>query len=729
MKYQLLAVIVLVLGTILFSGVSSSQTPTSSEFWISVQDDDPGGFAWYLVYGNHTRGSYGIDSLFPAIIEYVGPPLSPGLDVRWKNVPGRPYPSYGSGLINYDFRSMPANPAKPDTFVLYFFNQSWPNANVTIKWPKKSYLTLRCDSLFLIDPTRQLARIDMFQQDSLYIVEPQNYDQPITRLYIVKYGVKRIDPGNPPGVILTSVREGGDYAIFEAVVTPNGLSTHAEYFYGTDPMLTSSSSGKYRHLGAGFDWVLVKDTVTGLTPGATYYYKISAHHTEGSAESWIWSFYTSYGLLPEPVTLTPSVVSVNSAWVMGELSNTGGLTTNVFFQYGTSFPLGMEVPAEPNPVMGWKWDQQVSVVLSNLSPNTTYYYRLLAENDIDRAYGDVLSFQTRDILIKPQIISITDVPNDQGGRVTLYWTSTFLDTNIIEQPYYSIWRAVPVGGMENSIRSSSLNESINKAVTPQRLKEINGVQYIWEWIGNQPSHKLPEYSYTAQTLYDSASLTDGKHYFFISAHTSNPNVFYDSDIEVGYSVDNLAPMSPLNLIARQSNGSVILEWLPCQDADLKQYILYRGWQTNQMQEFTRTIQTSFVDPIPLGIGAVYGIRAEDIHGNLSEVRFATVVTGIEKEAQLPTEYQLDQNYPNPFNPKTTLKYSLPEESYVTLTIYNIMGQSIVTLIDGVESAGYKSLDWDAMGVASGIYFYRLEATSTESPNRHFAQVRTMLVLK
>lgn len=96
---------------------------------------------------------------------------------------------------------------------------------------------------------------------------------------------------------------------------------------------------------------------------------------------------------------------------------------------------------------------------------------------------------------------------------------------------------------------------------------------------------------------------------------------------------------------------------------------------------------------------------------------------------LPKEYALEQNYPNPFNPTTTLKYQLPVDSRVKLNIYNLLGQVVQTLLDGMESAGYKSVEWKANSLASGIYFYRLEATSVSNPAKGFTQVKKMLLLK
>ncbi|MFI5252196.1 MAG: T9SS type A sorting domain-containing protein [Bacteroidota bacterium] len=98
-------------------------------------------------------------------------------------------------------------------------------------------------------------------------------------------------------------------------------------------------------------------------------------------------------------------------------------------------------------------------------------------------------------------------------------------------------------------------------------------------------------------------------------------------------------------------------------------------------------------------------------------------------AQLPETYVLGQNYPNPFNPTTVINYQLPDESYVRLALYNVLGQEVRLLVNQPEQAGYKSIQFDANNFSSGIYFYRLDATSVNDPSKHFSQTRKMLLIK
>jgi hypothetical protein len=95
--------------------------------------------------------------------------------------------------------------------------------------------------------------------------------------------------------------------------------------------------------------------------------------------------------------------------------------------------------------------------------------------------------------------------------------------------------------------------------------------------------------------------------------------------------------------------------------------------------------------------------------NLDFVQFSKVVTDVPLVNGIPAVYALEQNYPNPFNPSTTIKFALPKASVTKLTVYNLLGQKVSTLVDGQLEAGVHSVRFDATRLATGVYFYRLEA--------------------
>jgi hypothetical protein len=106
-----------------------------------------------------------------------------------------------------------------------------------------------------------------------------------------------------------------------------------------------------------------------------------------------------------------------------------------------------------------------------------------------------------------------------------------------------------------------------------------------------------------------------------------------------------------------------------------------------------------------------------------------VVLKLSDMSSFPKEFMLSQNFPNPFNPTTVINYQLPEPSNVKLHIYDVLGRDVAKLVDGVQESGYKSVTLDGSNLASGIYFYGIEATNLSDPSKSFTQVRKLILMK
>jgi len=98
------------------------------------------------------------------------------------------------------------------------------------------------------------------------------------------------------------------------------------------------------------------------------------------------------------------------------------------------------------------------------------------------------------------------------------------------------------------------------------------------------------------------------------------------------------------------------------------------------------------------------------------------VLGTERDSHIPTSYALEQNYPNPFNPSTTIRFALPKDSPVKITVYNMTGQVVDILLDRTIEAGYHTVKWSASDMSSGLYLYQIEAGN-------FQQTRKCIILK
>ncbi len=105
-------------------------------------------------------------------------------------------------------------------------------------------------------------------------------------------------------------------------------------------------------------------------------------------------------------------------------------------------------------------------------------------------------------------------------------------------------------------------------------------------------------------------------------------------------------------------------------------------------------------------------------------KYNITITGIEdsKSESIPAQFTLYQNYPNPFNPSTTIRYSIPKASFITLKIYDILGRELATLVNEQKPAGNYQVEFNASSYASGVYLYRIEAGG-------FIATKKLLLLK
>ena len=421
----------------------------------------------------------------------------------------------------------------------------------------------------------------------------------------------------------------------------------------------------------------------------------------------------------------------------------------------------------------------------------------------------------------PSILSVRDVPGDQGGKVFVNWTASSLDNLQYNLPFYSIWRSVPQGKAVNGPLVALRDVTVNFKGPAYRSVTVGNKSYFWEWIANQPAHRFVTYSYAAQTLFDSTAETNKPHYFLVSAQTSDQFVYYDSNIDSGYSVDNLAPIAPRNArLIPLLNGPIQVQWdYDRIDPDVGAYEVYRstvkGFQCSESTLVLKSRDTVVTDTTTsIGTRYYYRVRAVDIHDNRSEPtgemtesaapiqlvsftgRFAgphyvvlewvtisevnnygfevqrrasnqhvfaalpnafvpgygtsleqhryswtdstavdgsyvyrlrqidlngdraysqeIVISGVSwvDDETAPIVFQLLQNYPNPFNPVTIIKFSVDHRQQVTVRIFNMLGQEVAQLYDGVADPGhYYKLRFDASsasgGLGSGVYIYRI----------------------
>ena len=107
------------------------------------------------------------------------------------------------------------------------------------------------------------------------------------------------------------------------------------------------------------------------------------------------------------------------------------------------------------------------------------------------------------------------------------------------------------------------------------------------------------------------------------------------------------------------------------------------------------------------------------------------VTGIQDQTDglVPNGFVLDQNYPNPFNALTTIRFGIPEQSHLRISVYNLLGQEVDVIADEIYEAGYSRVFWDASNFSSGMYFCRIQVSSIHNAGERYDKTIKMLLVK
>jgi hypothetical protein len=351
----------------------------------------------------------------------------------------------------------------------------------------------------------------------------------------------------------------------------------------------------------------------------------------------------------------------------------------------------------------------------------------------------------------PVITGASDVPADQGGQVQLTWAPIRMDDYPEELvTHYTIWRSVSApAAMAAAIPGGSTDGSAEDALFVESPCEIGldfegkawrtdiafGAAAAWEWVASVDAHYWDEYAYTCGTLYNNSEGDDAMHYFVVTANSADPFIYWDSDPDSAWSIDNLSPCAPLALAGEQSYlpEGLNLTWDPNEEPDLGAYNIYRGsdptFEPSADNMIGSTCETAAFDPDwSWDSDFCYKVSAVDVNGNESDYAVLCMdqVTG-EDPMPVPDVDFLAQNYPNPFNPNTTIAFGLKAGGSVNLSVYDAAGRLVTVLIDESRPAGTYAAVWNGKtrngtSAASGVYFYKL---ITED----FERTRKMVLLR
>jgi glucose/arabinose dehydrogenase len=146
---------------------------------------------------------------------------------------------------------------------------------------------------------------------------------------------------------------------------------------------------------------------------------------------------------------------------------------------------------------------------------------------------------------------------------------------------------------------------------------------------------------------------------------------------------------------------------------------------------TLTVQHyAFVDAAAASGNSYYRLKQIDLDGKVHYTPGVKVGNSLQLPESKPTAFVVDQNFPNPFNPVTTIRYALPQTSHIILAVYNTLGQQVAMLVNKEQGAGYHEERFDGSSLASGVYFYRLQAVDPSTGSgSSFVAMKKLLLLR
>jgi hypothetical protein len=320
-------------------------------------------------------------------------------------------------------------------------------------------------------------------------------------------------------------------------------------------------------------------------------------------------------------------------------------------------------------------------------------------------------------------VSVKDYPNDPGGKVTVRWSPSYLDSlpNFTIGDY-RVWRQAPSSGAQAALRNgAALVRAGDDPVAGRRTfrTTTSGTQtYYWEYLATVPAAQQAGYSYAAPTGSDSVGAGNPRTSFMIEARYANDvRATWDSPPDSGYSVDNLPPVAPAPFSGTFAMGTgTILTWGANGEPDLAGYRLYKGawpgFTPDPSNRITQTTLPNFTDPA--SNTGVYKLSAYDIHGNESGFAIWSPGGGTsDAGGSIPREVFLAPITPNPARTPVALRFGLPREARARLAVFDAQGRRVRAVLDAWCKPGEATTSWDGRddsgaAVGSGLYFVRLE---------------------
>ena len=333
-----------------------------------------------------------------------------------------------------------------------------------------------------------------------------------------------------------------------------------------------------------------------------------------------------------------------------------------------------------------------SYINSGLAVSTEYFYRVRAYNSVgDSEYSNEASAITSDGTPEaPTNLGVILDAADSSGTISVSWID-----NSTDELGFILEHSINTGGTWTQVASLSANE----------------------------------------TFYAHTNLVDGTEYFYrVAAFNGNGNSTY-SNVESEITIMN--PPTELeslilvkSLIPQTTSNVVALVWNDESESE-EGYIIERKEGTSKFTPIdTVGVGVEFVEDFDVILGVTYTYRVKGYNSKTESYysnEFGITLVGVNSEENIPSKFELSQNYPNPFNPSTMIRFSLPEASFVNITIYNLLGEKVRTLRNKNVESGYHEMTWNATNVPSGIYLISIRFESNFSHQTHSFTKKAILL--
>jgi hypothetical protein len=537
------------------------------------------------------------------------------------------------------------------------------------------------------------------------------------------------------------------------------LQVSIDSAFGTSAVNDSNITATYEDIGP-------------LSNATKYFWRVQAKNSSGpSAWSESWNFTTGAGAVLQVPALTSPINSISGATVNPRLQwSVSTMAQRYYLQVSLDSLFGSAIVSDSTITNNYR-------DIGPLSSGTTYFWRVLAiYQTLHSSWSETWSFTTGSSATYSYSMNarwnLVSLPVSVGNpAVTAQFpTSASLAYDYVPNSGYAMQTSLAIGtgywlkfGSAQSVSVTgtpvtadtidvlpgwNLIGSISNPVVAASVTAI-GTSVASEYFGYNNGYArsdtiVPSRAYwvkvsnAGKLVLGSGTLTKsitGAHFFSslnrITAEDAAGNIqvlYFGNQPEGTIASDRfeMPPAPPQGAFDIRFSSGKFVEF-----AD-----------ANQQREIPMIISSDHY-PVTIRWNMVSGKTGATLSLNGNEVASGTegavsllepgsllsLKLGASSSSAAPHEFSLEQNYPNPFNPTTVIRYTLPAESRVVLKVYNLVGEAISTLVNSVQSAGSKSVEWNSGNFPSGIYFYRIEITNAENPAQYFTQGRKMLLIK